>query len=186
LQTLGGSTLNVNITRSCSRLKTVFINFFKTITVPDTAGAPDKTIGAITKTWNYFYHPMKFGAYDKDKEVQVQVLVGNKTFPVFPIRSAAEAYYQLKKALGIHGSAFHSISIDTYKKYLQNHFIIGIDTEKVIGASFTGINCRQDLISINVKGANADLGADAPEQIYVILQPDYVVEIRESGVLVID
>jgi hypothetical protein len=130
---------------------------------------------------------MQKGNYDKDKEMQIQVLVGNKTFPVFPIRSGAEAYYQLKKALGVHGSAFHSISIDTLNKYMFDHFIVGIDTEKVLGASFSGINCRQDLISINAKGANAAIsGAIAPDQIYVVLQPDYVVEIRESGVLVID
>ena len=68
-----------------------------------------------------------------------------------------------------------------------DHFIVGIDTEKVLGASFSGINCRQDLISINAKGANGAItDVIAPDQIYVILQPDYVVEIRESGVLVID
>ena len=117
----------------------------------------------------------------------MQVLVGNKTFPVFPIRSTAEAYYQLKKSLGIHGSAFHSLSIDTITKYGSSHFIIGIDTEKVLGASFSGINCRQDLISINVKGANGNLpDASVPDQMYVTLQPDYVVEIRETGSLVID
>jgi hypothetical protein len=70
-----------------------------------------------------------------------------------------------------------------FKKYGSSHFIIGIDTEKVLGASFSGINCRQDLISINVKGANGNLpDASVPEQMYVTLQPDYVVEIRESGV----
>ena len=65
--------------------------------------------------------------------------------------------------------------------------IVGIDTEKVLGASFSGINCRQDLITIQAKGAKASLpDGRNPDQIYVILQPDYVVEIRESGVLVID
>jgi hypothetical protein len=125
--------------------------------------------------------------YNYQLELQLQMLVGNKTFPVFPMRSGAEQYYQLKKSLGIHGSAFHSISIDTLAKYMSDHYIVGIDTEKVLGASFSGINCRQDLITIQAKGANATLpGGNVPDQIYVILQPDYVVEIRESGVLVID
>ena len=126
------------------------------------------------------------GNYDKYKEMQIHVLVGNKPFPIFPIRSGSEAYHQLKKSLGIHGSSFHSISIDTLRKYMFDHFIVGIDTEKVLGAAFSGINCRQDLITISAKGANADIAVNAPDQIYVCLQPDYIVEIRESGVLVID
>jgi hypothetical protein len=72
-----------------------------------------------------------------------------------------------------------------------DHFIVGIDTEKVLGASFSGLNCRQDLISSTAKPANSNTFAEAgtnyyPEQVYITLQPDYVVEIRESGVLVID
>jgi hypothetical protein len=50
--------------------------------------------------------------YNSDKELEIHVLVGNKPFPVFPTRSGAEQLYQLKKSLGIHGSNFHSISID--------------------------------------------------------------------------
>ena len=129
---------------------------------------------------------MEMGNYNKDLEMQIHVLVGNKPFPIFPIRSGSEAYYQLKKSLGIHGSSFHSISIDTLRKYMFDHFIVGIDTEKVLGAAFSGINCRQDLITIQAKGSNADLAAAAPDQIYVCLQPDYIVEIRESRVVVID
>jgi hypothetical protein len=108
--------------------------------------------------------------YNYQLELQLQMLVGNKTFPVFPMRSGAEQYYQLKKSLGIHGSAFHSISIDTLAKYMSDHYIVGIDTEKVLGASFSGINCRQDLITIQAKAANGTLpGGNTPDQIYVIL-----------------
>jgi len=182
LQSIANGTIAINITRSCSRLKSVFINFDQALAADATRS---KTL--IKKPWNSFFHPMGMGAYNYQLELQVQMLVGNKTFPVFPMRSGAEQYYQLKKSLGIHGSAFHSISIDTLAKYMNDHYIVGIDTEKVLGASFSGINCRQDLITIQAKGANATIpGANNPDQIYVILQPDYVVEIRESGVLVID
>jgi hypothetical protein len=184
LQTVTGGDVNVNITRSCSRLKSIFISFDKN---KNLATGDSRTL--IKKPWNYFYHPLQlqYNGFDNANELQIQVLVGNKTFPVFPIRSAAEAYVQLKKSLGIHGSTFHSISIDSLTKYCSSHFIVGIDTEKVLGASFSGINCRQDLISINAKGVSGSLPAgSAPEQIYITLQPDYVVEIRESGVLVID
>ena len=87
--------------------------------------------------------------FNNAREVQLQLLIGNKTYPIFPIRSAAEAFAQLKKALGVHGSSFHSLSIDKIQKYCYDHFIVGIDTEKVLGASFSGMNCRQDLITIS-------------------------------------
>ena len=123
--------------------------------------------------------------YDSNKELEIHVLVGNKPFPVFPTRSGSEQLYQLKKSLGIHGSNFHSISIDKLDKYLSNHFIFGIDTEKVLGASFSGINCRQDLITVKAKPMGAISSDLLPDQIYVVLQPDYVLEIREAGCLVI-
>ena len=71
---------------------------------------------------------------------------------------------------------------------MSDHFIFGIDTEKVLGASFSGINCRQDLITIKAKPVSGflDSTTELPDQIYVVLQPDYVLEIRETGCLVID
>jgi hypothetical protein len=70
-------------------------------------------------------------------------------FPEYPVRSLAETFYQLKKSLGIHGSAFHSISI-TPEQYRNDHFIIGIDTEKIFEAGFTGLNLRAgDLIELS-------------------------------------
>lgn len=182
LQAVTNSTIAANITRSCSRLKSIFINFDKSLTQ---SAAASKSL--MKKSWNSFYHPMRMGNYDYNKELQIQVLIGNKPYPIFPTRSGAEQYYQLKKSLGIHGSSFHSISIDTLAKYMSDHYIVGIDTEKVLGAAFSGVNCRQDLITLQAKGANGNIDtALYPDQVYVCLQPDYVLEIRESGILVID
>jgi hypothetical protein len=78
-------------------------------------------------------------------------------FPEMPVRSLAETFYQLKKALGIHGSAFHSLSI-TPDQYKTDHFIIGIDTEKILEAGFTGLNTRSgDLMVVRGKYANSKL-----------------------------
>ena len=70
---------------------------------------------------------------------------------------------------------------------MADHFIIGLDTERVLGASFSGINCRSDLITVQIKGVNGTLaGATAPDQIYVVLNCDLIVEIRDTGVTVFD
>ena len=89
--------------------------------------------------------------------LEYRVQIGSKAIPVYPIRSLAEAFYQLKKALGIHASPFHSVSIDM-EKYMNNHHIVGIDTEKVLDAAFTGINTKSgQLLTVSVKGANGNI-----------------------------
>ena len=85
------------------------------------------------------------GDYDYDKELQLQLQIGSKMFPECPLRSLAETFYQLKKSLRIHGSGFHSISI-TPEQYRNDHFIVGIDTEKILEAGFTGLNLRAGTI----------------------------------------
>ena len=64
--------------------------------------------------------------YNFNKELEFQVQIGSKMIPEYPIRSLSETYSQLKKALGIHSSPWHSIS-PSYQQYMKDHFIIGID-----------------------------------------------------------
>ena len=98
----------------------------------------------------------------------------------------AETFYQLKKALGIHGSAFHSVAI-TAEQYRNDHFIIGVDTEKILEAGFTGSNTKAgDLMVVRGKGANANFATPWAAQIYIILHTDQILEIRDSGTQVFD
>ena len=53
-----------------------------------------------------FYHPMG-GGYNRDKELEFEMQIGSKKFPEYPIRSAAEALYQLRKAPGAHDVNAH-------------------------------------------------------------------------------
>ena len=97
----------------------------------------------------------------------------------------AETFYQLQKALGIHGSAFHSLSV-TPDQYRNDHFIIGVDTEKILEAGFTGLNTKAgDLMVVRGKGSNAHMDPWA-KQIYIVLHTDQILEIRDSGTLVFD
>ena len=77
------------------------------------------------------------GGYDYAKELQWQLQIGSKMFPEYPARSLAETFYQLKKSLGIHGSAFHSVAISPIQ-YRNNHFIIGVDTEEILEQDLAG------------------------------------------------
>ena len=68
------------------------------------------------------------GTHDFDKEVKLMVSIGSKNYPEYPMRSWAEAYYQLRKTLGIHFSN-DSIKIRKYD-YAEESFVLAIDLER--------------------------------------------------------
>jgi hypothetical protein len=181
-QTLSSNDFAVSVTRAVSRLKSVFITFDQ--------GRNTTEAGLFHRAFNTFMGPMfgpdyVGGEYDFNKELQWQLQIGSKMFPEYPCRSMAETFYQLKKALGIHGSAFHSLAI-TDEQYRNDHFIIGVDTEKILEAGFTGLNTRAgDLMTVRGKGANGSLGTWA-SSMYIILHTDQILEIRDVGSQVFD
>jgi len=183
-QTLTSADFAINVSRAVTRLKSVFINF-------DDAHGTTNTSDVVHKTFNSFKHPMSgavytVGDYDYAKEFQWQLQIGSKLFPEYPARSLAESFYQLKKALGIHGSAFHSLSI-TAKQVRTDHFILGIDTEKILEAGFTGLNTRSgDLMVVRGKYANTNDSTSWCSSIYMILHTDQILEIRDTGCSVYD
>ena len=105
--------------------------------------------------------------------------------------SASETYYQIKKALGIHGGAFHSMS-PTYTQRRCDHFIVGFDTENSLEVGFSGLNARAgDLMVIKAQGVNAaslvnTAWTDFATKLYVILHSDHILGIRDTGSQVFD
>lgn len=183
-QTITGGDFAVSVTRAVSRLKSVFLTFDGDHTTQNT------TNKLLHNQFNTFAGPMASadwttGTYDYGKELQWQLQIGSKMFPEYPCRSLAETFYQLKKALGIHGSAYHSVAINP-KQFRNDHFIIGIDTEKILEAGFTGLNTRAgDLMVVRAKGANANMTQWA-NSIYIIMHTDQILEIRDTGAQVFD
>jgi len=181
LQSSGG-TFSANVTRSFTRLKSVFATFYNNNRV--TYGDLDTKFG---KDWNYFYHPMATAdskAYDPANEMELQIQVGSKLMPEYPVRSTKEAFYQLRKCLGIHGSTWHNISC-TEIQYRTNRFIFGIDCEKMLSAGFTGLNTKAgDLMTVRAKCLGA--AAKSPDSMYVVLHSDQILNIKDSGVEVLE
>ena len=106
-----------------------------------------------------FCHPVG-GSYVKDRELSFEMQTGAKEHPEYPIQSAAEAFYQLRKSLGLHAvNALMDMRADEYR---SNKFVIGIDIEKVLGASSSGYNSRAgDLTVLRLKPAYANTIATA-------------------------
>jgi hypothetical protein len=127
------------------------------------------------------------GSTNFNKELEYQVQLGSKMMPEYPCRSGAQAIYEIKKRLGIHGSAWHSLSI-SYAQYMRDHFIIGVDAEKVLGASFTGINSQAgDLLTFKMESANGQINnVYAPTRLFTTLNCDNILEISISSATVFD
>jgi hypothetical protein len=187
MQTITGQDAPlINVSRALTRLKSVFVTLAK-----DYAAPRDAFTGR--KPWNDFFSPMSPNNYDgtlshdTGGEFEFQLQVGSKLFPEYPIRSHNEAYYQLKKCLGVQASAVHNFDV-TAIEYRDNKFILGTDCERVLDAGFTGLNTRAgDLMTIkfkyNEKGTNNVRLAD---RIHIVLHSDQILEIRDSGCQVFD
>ena len=107
-------------------------------------------------------------------------------YPETSIRSVQEAFTQLAKCLGINNSAFHGVDILPLE-YRSHKFIIGIDTEKILEAGFTGINTKAgDLMVIKVKQNAGIAQINLCNKMYITLHSDNILNIRDSGVEVFD
>ena len=123
--------------------------------------------------------------YDVSKEMEFQIQIGSKLIPEYPMRSVAECFYQLRKTLGIHTSSFYNVDIKNWE-YTSCKFKIGIDTEKVLAAGFTGLNTKAgDLMTIKVKHMTTDPTCQA-DRMHIILHADMIVNIRDTGVGVLE
>lgn len=85
------------------------------------------------------------------------------------------------------GSNFHSMS-RTPTQYRNQHFVMGIDTEKSSGSSRTGVNTRAgDLLTIKSKSdTSAAVEAVQATQMFIVLHSDNIMEISDGGVNVFD
>ena len=131
------------------------------------------------KVWNNFWSPNAGNeitntfTHTEERFHHFQLQIGAKLFPEYPIKSHAEAFYSLRKALGIHANNLHSIDIDG-NEFRNNKFIVGIDTEKLLGLSFTGMNTRNNLMTVPLKSQVGDYKAD---RTHIVLLSEQILEV---------
>lgn len=205
---------NVNIIRSFTRLKSIFISFYADPPLATVASTPDEkrllhfadfnysqtnglnitgsgdtTNCCVLRPCNRFYHPMGLNAsdeYSSSYELQWQISVGSLTFPVYPCRSTSETFYRLKQSLGILPSSFHALDI-SFIEYKDTHFIIGCDMEKITDAAWSGLNTKAgDLVSVKTLWDSSIPSSILPLKMYVVMTADYMLEIRDSGCQIFD
>ena len=179
-QTVGGQNISVAVSRAVTRLKGLFLTFYK----------PDAT-GIVHKEWNYFYHPMitltQSPFFDPGFELEYQIQLGAKLYPEYPVRSLSEAFAQLRKTVGLN-YGHHAVDI-TPMQYRHDKFIVAVDMEKISEMGFTGENTMNgQLLVIKVSALNkSTLGSDKmPTQMNIYLNSDQIMEVKDVGVTVFD
>jgi hypothetical protein len=182
----------INVSRALTRLKSVFVSLEKNYSYVQADNTlTNRDIDGTKKHWSDFYSPAsennKVGllVINPNDEFEFQLQVGSKLFPEYPIRSHAEAYYQLRKTLGLQSSSVHSFDISPVE-YRDNKFVIGIDCEKVLEAGWTGLNTRAgDLMTVKMKYMDSDVDRLA-DRMHIILHSDQIMEISDGGVRIYD
>ena len=140
------------------------------------------------KSWNNFWSPNAGTAganvltHTGERFSHFQLQIGSKLFPEYPIKTHCEAFYSLRKALGIQANNLHSIDIDG-NEYRNNKFVVGIDTEKLLGLSFTGMNTRNNLMTVHLKTQTDAYKAD---RMHIILLAEQILELGDTGSMVYD
>ena len=108
---MGNKNINLSVSRAITRLKSVFITLDKDVDYENATGG-----FKARKAFNDFYSPMNDysmaasesnSKYWQPGEFEFQMQIGSKKFPETEIRSHSEAFYQLKKCLGIQSSSIH-------------------------------------------------------------------------------
>jgi hypothetical protein len=191
MQTVSGPDVSINVSRALTRLKSVFVTLEKSLSGSGRNAFP------VRKSWNDFFSPMSASnasgefVHNPRGEFEFQLQIGSKLFPEYPIRSHAEAYYQLKKTLGVQASAVHNFDISAVE-YRDHKFILGTDCERVLDAGFTGLNTRAgDLMTVKFKNASSGISNSSgteclADRLHVILHSDQIMEIKDMGVQVFD
>ena len=182
----GVSDINVQVIRSVSKLVASFITFYK-------AGDPSTGYEYCDKEFCRFFHPQQAsdeqteGIYDSNLDLQMQIQLGSKLYGEYPITSLQECYYHLRKALNLPMFHQHSMSID-FRQYRDRQFVFGFSYEKVPDSSYTGVNTRagQQML-VKIKPANASIATtNLPDNIYITLLSEQILEIKDLGLKVYD
>ena len=98
------------------------------------------------------------------------------------MKTDAECFYSLRKSFGIQANNLHSIDMDG-NEYRNNKFIVGIDTEQLLGLSFTRMNTRNNLMTVNFKSQTGNYQAD---RMHIVLVAECILELGDTGAQVYD
>jgi hypothetical protein len=181
IQTIVSADTQVNVSRSLTSLRSVFMSLDKNFT--------EARIKWCNKSWNTFYSTMignrdgPSNIKDSDNEIKhLQLSIGSKLYPEYGIKSHAECFYNLRKSLGVQANSLHAVDIKG-NEYRNNKFVVGFDTEKMLGLAFTGVNTKNSLMTVKFKTNGGDYQAS---RMHIVLVSQQVIDVGDSGITIYD
>ena len=123
---------------------------------------------------------------NEERTLEWSVQIGSKQWPeMSTCKSLASTMSLLKQALGTYDQNIASTSI-TPATYLANRYVIGVPTSTIPGQVFSGISTRSgDLLSVLVKNLNI-VAADQPQKLHVSMVAEIILELKESGTVLLE
>ena len=126
-------------------------------------------------------------AYNSVKELEFQIQLGGKLYPEYPCRSISEAFRILKQTMNLPDWGLHSVGID-FDQYTSNKFIFAMSFEKMPQASWSGTNTMTgQILLIKLSSVNTSvISGDIAQTMFITLQSENILEIRDSAVSVLE
>ena len=182
--------VQVSLVRALSRLAGLFVSFVGPATYLDGNGATQNTSTLQTHLHKSFLNPsatitgVPANAAD-EALLSWQVQIGPKNYPeASPSSNLAETFSLLRQAVGVYDESLRTTSIHE-QGYRLNQFVIGVPMQIVVGQPFSSVNTRSgDLLTVKVNNLNGDVRQAG--RIFVHMVAETIVELRESGVQVLD
>jgi hypothetical protein len=163
---------SINLARACSKLQSVFIVMQGALPLVSGVATHRKTTN-LTSPGNEGY--------------SFRLQVGSKRYPLQDVKGFSESRAKLSQAVGINASSVHSLAM-TAAEYRANTWIGAIDTELcALGAHLTGQDTRSgQLLTVSMDGMAPLDPSGTPATIHIILLAQTILNIRDSGVDVLD
>ena len=112
------------------------------------------------------------------------VQVGSKRYPEQEVTSIAESFSLLRQATGVYDSDIRTLNL-TRQSYSNTNYVIGVPMQTQAGVFGSGLITRSgDLLTVTCKNL-LETGRGVGK-IYLHILNEQVVELRESGVSVLD
>jgi hypothetical protein len=185
----GNTEAQVSLVRALSRLAGIFVSFVGPPTYVDGDGIVRNTDVDQTHLHKSFLNPSAYitgnpiGCADESL-LNWQIQIGSKNYPeASPCSNLAESFSLLRQAVGIYDESLRTTSIHE-RGYRENQFVIGVPLQ-IVQAPFSSVNTRSgDLLTVKVSGLNGDVRQ--ANRMFVHMVAEQIIELRESGVTVLD
>lgn len=175
-----GGVSQFSLTRTASRVKSVFISFLSGPPPAEGGGLDTIDLGDLC-----FWGPggLTKGTASNAYSVKYQIQIGSRVFPIQKTGSVAENVYNLRKACGSHGSALHGMSFNR-NSYMSTSMLLAADMEAALDASFSGLSTKNsELVVCRIEGLDPLSPGTwgTAQQAHVVLTSDAILSISDMG-----